>query len=114
MPNGSSAGVVLVHGIRDDAQILREDLANVLAPLGLRLSPAKTHIVHMSDGFDFLGFHIRWKRKRGNGQVVRLYLHRRLAHPVAEGQGPCPHPQDIAAAAQGRAYQAQPDHARIG
>src|SRR6476660_7034857 len=33
--------------------------------MGLRLSPAKTRIVHMSDGFDFLGFHIRWKRKRG-------------------------------------------------
>ncbi|HET6754201.1 MAG TPA: hypothetical protein VFH23_09660, partial [Jiangellaceae bacterium] len=46
----------------------REDVARVLAPLGLRLSAAKTQVVHMSDGFDFLGFHIRWKRKRGTNK----------------------------------------------
>jgi RNA-directed DNA polymerase len=39
-----------------------------MCPLGLRLSAAKTRIVHMSDGFDFLGFHIRWKRKRGTNK----------------------------------------------
>jgi RNA-directed DNA polymerase len=57
--------VVLVHGTRADVEALHENLAQVLAPLGLRLSPAKTRIVHMSDGFDFLGFHIQWRRKRG-------------------------------------------------
>jgi RNA-directed DNA polymerase len=31
----------------------------VLQPLGLRLSAAKTRIVHMAQGFDFLGFHIQ-------------------------------------------------------
>ncbi|HEY2437248.1 MAG TPA: hypothetical protein VGH93_08700, partial [Solirubrobacteraceae bacterium] len=36
-------------------EALREDVAAVLAPLGLRLSPAKTQVVHMSDGFGFLG-----------------------------------------------------------
>ena len=40
----------------------------MLQPLGLRLSAAKTRIVHLCDGFDFLGFHIRWKRKRGTNQ----------------------------------------------
>jgi RNA-directed DNA polymerase len=57
--------VVLVHGRRQDAEALREEVAMVLAPLGLRLSPAKTRVVHLSDGFDFVGFHIRWRRKRG-------------------------------------------------
>src|ERR1022692_1471337 len=57
--------VVLVHGTKTDAENLREDVARVLAPMGLRLSAAKTHVVHMSDGFDFLGFRIQWKRKRG-------------------------------------------------
>src|SRR5215831_10010650 len=57
--------VVLVHGTQDDAETLREEIAHVLAPLGLRLSPAKTRIVHMSEGFDFLGFRIQWRRKRG-------------------------------------------------
>ena len=60
--------VVLVHGHRSDAETLREDIAQVLAPLGLRLSPAKTQVVHMSEGFDFLGFRIRWRRKRGTSQ----------------------------------------------
>ena len=48
--------VVLVHGTKTDAENLREDVARVLAPMGLRLSAAKTHVVHMSDGFDFLGY----------------------------------------------------------
>ena len=49
-------------------QALREDIATVLTPLGLRLSPAKTRVVHMSEGFDFLGFRIQWRRKRGTGK----------------------------------------------
>jgi RNA-directed DNA polymerase len=48
--------VVLVHGTGTDVEALREEIAQVLAPLGLRLSPAKTRIVHMSEGFDFLGY----------------------------------------------------------
>ena len=32
--------------------------------MGLRLSPAKTRIVHMSEGFEFLGFRIQWRPKR--------------------------------------------------
>ncbi|MCW2884455.1 MAG: RNA-directed polymerase [Streptosporangiaceae bacterium] len=57
--------VVLVHGTETDTAALREEIADVLEPLGLRLSPAKTQIVHMSEGFDFLGFRIQWKRKGG-------------------------------------------------
>ena len=57
--------VVLVHGTRADTDALREEIAGVLAPLGLRLSPAKTRVLHMSEAFDFLGFRIQWKRKRG-------------------------------------------------
>jgi RNA-directed DNA polymerase len=57
--------VVLVHGTQEHVELLREDVATVLAPLGLKLSPAKTRILHLSDGFDFLGFHIQWRRKRG-------------------------------------------------
>jgi len=60
--------VVLVHGTRADVEALREDVADVLAPLGLRLSAAKTAVVHISDGFDFLGFHIEWERKRGTNK----------------------------------------------
>ena len=37
----------------------------MLAPLGLRLAPEKTRVVHIDEGFDFLGHHIRRMRKRG-------------------------------------------------
>ena len=60
--------VVLVHGDRAHVEALREEIAHVLQPIGLRLSESKTKVVHMSDGFDFLGFHIRWKRKRGTNK----------------------------------------------
>jgi RNA-directed DNA polymerase len=43
--------VVLVHGTQAHVETVREDVARVLTPLGLRLSAAKTQVVHMSDGF---------------------------------------------------------------
>src|SRR5215470_4518699 len=45
--------VVLADGTRADTEALREQIADVLTSLGLRLSPAKTRIGHMSEGFDF-------------------------------------------------------------
>ncbi|MFG2732438.1 reverse transcriptase domain-containing protein [Streptomyces canus] len=60
--------VVLVDGTRQDTETLREEIAQVLAPMGLRLSPAKTQVVHLGEGFDFLGFHIQWRRKRGTNK----------------------------------------------
>jgi RNA-directed DNA polymerase len=60
--------VILVRGTRADTEALREDVAQALTPLGLRLSPAKTQVVHMSDGFSFLGFRIRWKPKKGSNK----------------------------------------------
>jgi len=59
---------VLVHDTQEHVEALREEIAEVLAPMGLRLSAAKTRVVHMSDGFDFLGFRIQWKRKRGTNK----------------------------------------------
>jgi RNA-directed DNA polymerase len=60
--------VILVHGNRDDVHTRREDIAVVLEPLGLRPSPAKTQIVHMSESLDFLGFRSQWRRKRGKSK----------------------------------------------
>lgn len=60
--------VVLVDGTRQDTEALREEIAQALAPVGLRLSPAKTQVVPLSEGFDFLGFHIQWRRKRGTNK----------------------------------------------
>jgi RNA-directed DNA polymerase len=54
-----------VSGTRGDAEILREEIAGVLATMGLRLSPDKTLITHIDEGLDFLGWHIQRRRKRG-------------------------------------------------
>jgi RNA-directed DNA polymerase len=65
--------VVLVNGEQHHVEALREEVSDVLEPLGLRLSPAKTQVVHMAEGFDFLGFHIRWRRKRGTTNRWHVY-----------------------------------------
>ena len=57
--------VLLVSGDRHHAEALREQVSAVIAPSGLRLAPEKTRVVHIDEGFDFLGFHIRRRRKRG-------------------------------------------------
>jgi RNA-directed DNA polymerase len=62
--------VVMVSGERHHAEALLEEVTVVLAPLGLRLSPDKTRVVHIDEGLDFLGFHIRRMRKRGTGKHV--------------------------------------------
>src|SRR5205807_6238859 len=42
--------VVLVHGSHVDAALLRADVAQALAPMGLRLSEAKTRVSHIDEG----------------------------------------------------------------
>ena len=60
--------VVMVAGTRADAERLREEAAAVLLPMGLRLSEEKTVIVHIDQGFDFLGMRIQRHRQRGSAR----------------------------------------------
>jgi RNA-directed DNA polymerase len=60
--------VVMVNGTRAHTEAVREEVAAVLAPIGLRLSESKTRIVHIDEGFDFLGFRIQRQPKRGCGK----------------------------------------------
>jgi RNA-directed DNA polymerase len=60
--------IVMVSGQRHHAEALREEVAAVLAPLGLRLAEEKTRVVHIDEGFDFLNFTIRRMRKRGTSE----------------------------------------------
>ena len=51
--------IVLVHGERSDAETIRAQIGELLADrLKMTLSADKTHITHIDDGFDFLGFRI--------------------------------------------------------
>jgi RNA-directed DNA polymerase len=62
--------VVLVSGSKRHAEALRQEVTTLLTPMGLRLSEAKTKICHIDEGFDFLGFRIQRKRKRGTAKRV--------------------------------------------
>ncbi|WP_426507344.1 hypothetical protein ACPPVO_54190 [Dactylosporangium sp. McL0621] len=85
----------------------------MLALPGLRLSPPKTLIVHMSDPLDFLGFRIQWRRKRGTSKwYVSTFIADWPVRSLKEKS--VPSPTGGRAAPQGRADPAQPDHARIG
>ncbi|MEV5691886.1 group II intron reverse transcriptase/maturase [Micromonospora globbae] len=58
--------LILVRGERQHAEALREQTATLLAPMGLRLSEAKTLITHIDDGIDFLGWRIQRHRRKGD------------------------------------------------
>jgi len=57
--------VVLVAGTRLYAEKLRDEVAAVLLPMGLRLSDEKTGICHIDEGFTFLGWRIQRQSQRG-------------------------------------------------
>lgn len=50
--------VCVIRGNSDHAETLKEEIREVLAPLGLEFSEEKTGIVTIDEGFDFLGFTI--------------------------------------------------------
>jgi RNA-directed DNA polymerase len=60
--------VVALCQSREEAEQVLALIGQVLHGLGLKLSPEKTRIVHLDEGFDFLGWHYqglkRWPRKK--------------------------------------------------
>ena len=75
--------VIVVHGTKAHAETQRDQAADVLAPMGLRLSAAKTKIRHIDEGFDFLGFCIQRQPKRGSGKLtVYTYPTKKAVHSV--------------------------------
>jgi RNA-directed DNA polymerase len=73
--------VIVVAGQRHHAEALLGQVAAVLAPLGLRLAPDKTRVVHIDEGFDFLSTHIRRMRKRGTS---KYYVYTRPAKKAVQ------------------------------
>jgi RNA-directed DNA polymerase len=65
---------VSVHGTREHAEALWVDVTDILATIGLRLAEDKTRVVHIDEGFDFLGFHIQRHRQKGsNRRLIYTY-----------------------------------------
>ena len=67
--------VVLIAGSRDDAEALHEEVAAVLAPMGLSLSDAKTRVCHIDEGLDFLGWHIQRRARQGQAGKRAVYTY---------------------------------------
>jgi RNA-directed DNA polymerase len=64
--------VVMVAGTRAHAEALKDEVAAVLATMGLRLSEAKTRIRRIDEGVDFLGWRIQRHQQRGS---TRRYVY---------------------------------------
>ena len=65
--------LVALCATREQAEEARELVAAVLDPIGLRLHPEKTRIVHLAqgaEGFDFLGFHHRMRKSWRTGYCI--------------------------------------------
>lgn len=66
--------VILCNGTKTQAYEMREAVHRFLsAELRLTLSLEKTKVTHLQEGFDFLGFHLRWQRSmRGKAALVSV------------------------------------------
>jgi len=58
--------VIMVNGTREQAESQWDEVGDVLSEIGLRLAPEKTQVVHIDEGFDFLGFRIQRHRQWGS------------------------------------------------
>jgi group II intron reverse transcriptase/maturase len=65
--------VLLWNGTKAAALALRDELKQFLwEELHLELSEEKTHVTYITDGFDFLGFHIQLQYPRDNKPWLRV------------------------------------------
>jgi RNA-directed DNA polymerase len=75
---------LVVSGTRADAEALRDQIAQVLSTVGLRLSEDKTLITHIDEGLDFLGWRIQRHRKPGtNRHYIYTYPARKAVKTLA-------------------------------
>ena len=81
--------VVLCHSA-EEAESAKSELATWLAPRGLCFNEDKTRIVHLDEGFDFLGFHVQ--RHRGKllitpAKAALVRVRRKIATALRSVQG---------------------------
>ncbi len=83
--------VLLLCRTREEAESALQWLTEVLTEMGLSLSPEKTSVTSVDDGFDFLGWHYeetrRWPRRKGELALrFRLREKTRRNRPGSMGQ----------------------------
>jgi RNA-directed DNA polymerase len=63
--------LVMVAGTRAQAEAIKEQTAEFMAEqMRLTLSPEKTHVTHVDDGFDFLGWRVKRYHRPGRAPVA--------------------------------------------
>ena len=67
--------VVMVNGRQGDADALWDEVSAVLVPVGLRLSAEKSRVCHIDEGFDFLGWRIQRRHRRGQNGKKAVYTY---------------------------------------
>ena len=71
--------MVLVRGTKAQARAIKEQTAEFMAEqMRLTLSPEKTAITHVDDGFDLLGFRIVRRPWRGTKRVAITFPSRKF------------------------------------
>ena len=75
--------VILVRGTEAQAHALKEQTAVFMREqMRLTLSPEKTHVTHVDDGFDLLGFRIQRKPWRGDKRIAYTFPSERALRDV--------------------------------
>ncbi|MEO1442202.1 MAG: group II intron maturase-specific domain-containing protein, partial [Chloroflexota bacterium] len=63
--------IMLWNGTHEGALQLRDEIKAFLwEELHLELSEEKTHVTHVMDGFDFLGFHLQYRTRKGHRPML--------------------------------------------
>ena len=65
---------VILCETKEDAELSKNEIKNFLKSRGLELSPEKTKIVHITEGFDFLGFNIRQYKVKNTKTGYKLLI----------------------------------------
>lgn len=71
--------MVLLSHTRQQAEETLQEVRQCLEQHGLKLNEGKSRLVHAQDGFDFLGFHVRWAKSVRTGRMFALWRPRRSA-----------------------------------
>jgi len=75
--------VVMVKGTREQAQAIKEQTAEFMKErLRLTLSPEKTCVTHVDDGFDLLGFRVKRASWHGRKRVAYTFPSQRALREV--------------------------------
>jgi len=66
--------VVMTRGTRAQAEAVLAELPEILGRIGLKLSPTKTRLTHLDQGFEFLGVRLQRRPRQGRKPCVYTFV----------------------------------------